>query len=93
MWVGQERVLVCGSVGPGEEGIRVSLLGEALGLILVHDVELGRGKEKRVVGSDVGVAGQDNTVGEGRRDSGERVSELRAVRVANVDNLLGLSLE
>ena len=93
MWVGQKRILVCGRVGPGEEGIGVGLLWEALGLILVHDVELSRGKEKRVVGSDVGVASQDDAIGKGRRDSGERVSELRAVRVANMDNLLRRSLE
>ena len=41
----------------------------------------------------MGVAGEDDTIGKGRRNSGERVSELRAVRVANVDDLLGRSLE
>ena len=84
--VAEEGVLVVVLVGPGQVAGRA--VGEARRLVLRREVEGRVADEFQVVFEDVRVAGQDHAVGEGREGRGQRVGELAAPAVTDLEDFL-----
>ena len=85
--VAEEGVLVVVPVGPGQVAGRA--VGEARRLVLRREVEGRVADELELVVEDVRVGGEDDAVRQGGKGRGQRVGELAAPAVADVEDFLG----